>query len=111
MAVLLVEWPADFLVEGFHGGFGFLGYVPHYRCDHFAFVEAFFAFEDIFVGDTAFGEIDVACVSSVFCSSKWPYVTGDGGVGWTFIFVNSKHNDDFVAADSDELLDTAYTPS
>lgn len=47
IAVFLVQWPTYFLVEGLHGSFRLLRHVPHYRGDHFAFVELFFTLDNV----------------------------------------------------------------
>lgn len=48
MPVFLIEGPAYIGVECLHRGSCFFGNVPHDGGDHLAFVEALFAFYDIF---------------------------------------------------------------
>lgn len=60
VAVFLVQGPADRAVQVFDGRVGLFGYVAHDAVHHFGLVVALFALDDIFGGDAAFGEIDVA---------------------------------------------------
>lgn len=88
MAVFLVEGPAYRLVELLDGGQSLLGNMSHDGVNDFTLVVTLFAADDILGGDSALGQIDI-----------------------TFLLVDTENDDDFVATDSNKLLDTSDAPS
>jgi hypothetical protein len=88
VSVLLVERPADALVDLLDGDLGLLGDVAHDAVHHLRLVVPFLALNDILRRHTTLRQIDVALV-----------------------LVYTEHDDDFVASDTDELLDGTNTPS
>ena len=64
MAVLLLQRPANSLVESLDGFLGFLSDVAEDGMNHLALVEAFLALDDILSGNAALGEINVSYAGS-----------------------------------------------
>ena len=78
VTVFLVERPANLGVEGFHRGFGLLGYMPHNRGNHFALVEALFTFHNVLWRHPALRQVNVACLATVvsFGKSRFKRILG-----------------------------------
>ena len=60
VAVLLLQGPANGLVQSLDGLLDLLGDVSEDRVDHLALVEPFLALDDILGRDTTLGKIDVS---------------------------------------------------
>jgi hypothetical protein len=88
VAVLLVQWPANALVDVLDRCLCLLGDMAHDAVDHLRLVVPLLALYDILGRHSALRQIDVALV-----------------------LVHTQHDDDFVAPDPDEFLDGADTSS
>lgn len=88
VSVLLVERPANVLVEVLDRCAGLLGDVAHDGVHHLGLVVPLLALDDILGRYTALRQIDI-----------------------TLVLVHTQHDHDFVAANTDKLLDRTDTSS
>lgn len=107
VAVFLVEWPSDPLVKLLEWDLSGLGDVAHNRVNRLALVVSLFTLDNIFGGDTTLRQIDVSCINRE--SAIW--TSNELNINHTLLLVDTQNNNNLVAANTDQLLNTANTSS
>jgi hypothetical protein len=106
VAELPVQGPGDLLVEVLQGGLGRLSDVAHDRVHGLALVVALLALNDVLRGDTTLRQINITYKTTSQPPDQF-LVLERGPLA--LLLVDTEHNDDLVASNTDELLDGTDT--
>lgn len=85
--------------------------MAHDRVDGLALVIALFTFSYIFRGNPSFRKINVTCIPGENVSRQFA-ISKEGSINCpTFLFINSKHDHNFIFPNANKFLYTANTSS